>query len=89
MGEEERESTTLLFTPVHFLIILITALLQLKLKQDCIFKMKITQNNQQNQKKITHSNKNETYSGLNASYLGQTHQSVVIKIEKHSRARIK
>lgn len=53
---------------IHFLIILITALLQLKLKQDCIFKMKITQNNEQNQKKITHSNKNETYSGLNASY---------------------
>jgi hypothetical protein len=53
---------------IHFLIILITALLQLKLKQDCILKMKQTQNNEQNQKNFTHSKINETYAGLNASY---------------------
>ena len=38
---------------IHFLIILITALLQLKLKQDCIAKMAITKNNNTENKQIT------------------------------------
>ena len=38
---------------IHFLIILITALLQLKLKQDCIAKMAITKDNETKNKKIT------------------------------------
>jgi hypothetical protein len=53
---------------IHFLIILITALLQLKLKQDCIIKMKQGKKNDPNQTIFAVNNLNENYAGLNASY---------------------
>lgn len=49
---------------IHFLIILITAILQLKLKQECIVKMK---NVQKNENYWTSNTRNENYSGFNPS----------------------
>jgi Transposase DDE domain len=52
---------------IHFLIILITALLQLKLKQDCILKMKQQPKIQQFDKISTFEEHTEGYSGFNPS----------------------
>ncbi len=52
---------------IHFLIILITALLQLKLKQNCILKMKEQQKIEQNEKILTNNLINKGYFGFNPS----------------------
>lgn len=53
---------------IHFLIILMTALLQLKLKQDCMIKIKQSKNDDQKQSFSNDSIQNQDYAGLNASY---------------------
>ena len=52
---------------IHFLIVLITAILQIKLKQDCIVKMKQMQKNEQNQNNSINNNSTEKYSGFDPS----------------------
>jgi Transposase DDE domain len=52
---------------IHFLIVLITAILQIKLKQDCIIKMKQMQKNEQNHNFSTNNSSNQHYSGFNPS----------------------
>ena len=52
---------------IHFLIVLITALLQLKLKQNCIDKVKLLKNVQQNENKLGESDQALFYQGYNPS----------------------
>lgn len=52
---------------IHFLIVLITVLLQLKLKQDCVLKMQELQKDQNKLKNLTNGESNRPYDGFNPS----------------------
>ena len=52
---------------IHFLIILITALLQIKLKQDCIIEMQKEQNKENQKISSINQPSNQTYSGYSPS----------------------
>lgn len=64
---------------IHFLIVLITALLQIKLKQDCIIKMKQMQKNEQNQNNSINNTSNQQYSGCDPSRWIQNIAEIFIK----------